>query len=243
MRKEIIKHSSITTRALTSGALLNQMKVFLPSIKEQEMIGKTLSLLDKKIELQAKKIEDLKLYKKGLLIQEYNKIKSTDLSKLGDIANIYQPQTLSQNQLINGKYDVFGANGIIGKHINYNHKETQITISCRGENSGRVNVTPQYCWINGNSMVINIDNNNLIQKEYLKYILQAQNLKYLVSGSGQPQIVRSVVQNHKIPIIPLKKQIKFSQTFSILENKILLEIKKLNKLQELKKGLMQNMFV
>jgi len=41
---------------------------------EQEMIGKTLSLLDKKIELQAKKIEDLKLYKKGLLIQEYNKI-------------------------------------------------------------------------------------------------------------------------------------------------------------------------
>ena len=75
MRKEIIKHSSITTRALTSGSLLSQMSISIPTIIEQEKIGKTLSLLDKKVELQAKKIEDLKLFKKGLLKKQYNYIK------------------------------------------------------------------------------------------------------------------------------------------------------------------------
>lgn len=42
---------------------LGTISICLPSIKEQEKIGKTLSLLDKKIELQTKKIEDLKLFK------------------------------------------------------------------------------------------------------------------------------------------------------------------------------------
>ena len=47
-------------------------KFIIPKINEQIKIGKTLELLDKKIELQTKKIEDLKLFKKGLLIKEFN---------------------------------------------------------------------------------------------------------------------------------------------------------------------------
>ena len=45
---------------------INNLKVMLPSKQEQEKIAKLLSLLDKKIELQIKKIEALKLFKKGL---------------------------------------------------------------------------------------------------------------------------------------------------------------------------------
>lgn len=92
-------------------------------------------------------------------------------------------------------------------------------------------------------MVINIDNSKIIDKNYLKYILSAQNLKYLISGSGQPQIVRNVVLKHKIPIISIKEQLQFSNKFILIDNKIILENNKLNKLQQLKKGLMQNMFV
>lgn len=43
---------------------LGAIIVGLPSIKEQEKISRTFELLDKKIELQSKKIEDLKLFKK-----------------------------------------------------------------------------------------------------------------------------------------------------------------------------------
>lgn len=243
MRKEIIKHSSITTRALTSGSLLSQMSISIPTIIEQEKIGKTLSLLDKKVELQAKKIEDLKLFKKGLLKKQYNYIKNKNLVELSDIANIYQPQTIAQNKLDNGKYFVFGANGIIGKYSKYNHKQKQITISCRGENSGKVNITPKECWITGNSMVLNIDNNSNVDKLYLKCILDSQNLRYLISGSGQPQITRRVILKHKIPLLPILDQKKFRNPFIKLDLKILLEEAKVNKLLDIKKGLMQNMFV
>ena len=43
---------------------LKQVSVNIPSIQEQKRISDTLELLDKKIELQTKKIEDLKLFKK-----------------------------------------------------------------------------------------------------------------------------------------------------------------------------------
>lgn len=183
------------------------------------------------------------LFKKGLLKCEYNKIKRKNLSQLNNIAQIYQPQTLSQKQLKKGLYPVFGANGIIGFHSNFNHKLPQITISCRGENAGSINKTPEYCWINGNSMVINVDNNQNINKDYLKLILESQNLKYLISGSGQPQIIRSDIAKHKIPIISIDEQLIYIKKFNLLDSKLLLEISKLKKLNLLKKGLMRNMFI
>ena len=222
---------------------INNLKVMLPSKQEQDKIAKLLSLLDKKIELQTKKIEALKLFKKGLLKTEYNKIKNKHLYQLNNIAEIYQPQTLSQKQLENGIYPVFGANGIIGFHSSFNHTSSQITISCRGENAGSINQTPENCWINGNSMVINVDNNQNIDKDYLKIVLESQNLKYLISGSGQPQIIRADIAKHKIPIISIDKQLLYIKKFNLLDSKLLLEIAKLKNLNLLKKGFMQNMFV
>ena len=183
------------------------------------------------------------LFKKGLLKSEYNKIKNKHLSQLNNIAQIYQPQTLSQKQIKKGLYPVFGANGIIGFHSNFNHKLPQITISCRGENAGTINKTPEYSWINGNSMVINVDNNQNINKDYLKLILESQNLKHLISGSGQPQIIRADIAKHKIPIISIDKQLLYIKKFNLLDSKLLLENAKLKELNLLKKGLMQNMFV
>lgn len=222
---------------------INKLNIKIPSIQEQSKIANTLYLLDKKIELQSKKIEDLKLFKKGLLKKNYYKIANNNLTELSCIANIYQPQTISQSELDNGKYYVFGANGIIGKYSKFNHKFMQVTISCRGENSGTINLTPYECWITGNSMVLNVDENKNVDKLYLKNILEAQNLKYLISGSGQPQIVRSSVLKHKIPYISIEQQKKFTIPFIKLDSKIKLEQNKLIKLQKLKKGLMQNMFV
>ena len=237
------KYDESTGVPSLSSSTIEGVDCNIPSKEEQLKVANFLSLLDKKIELQSKKIEDLKLFKKGLLKKQYNYIKNKNLVELSDIANIYQPQTIAQNKLDNGKYFVFGANGIIGKYSKYNHKQKQITISCRGENSGKVNITPEECWITGNSMVLNIDNNSNVDKLYLKCILDSQNLRYLISGSGQPQITRNVILKHKIPLLPILDQKKFRNPFIKLDLKILLEETKVNKLLNIKKGLMQNMFV
>ena len=58
-----------TTIVRIYGDNLRQLKIKYPTEKEQSKIINTLSLLDKKIELQSKKIEALKLFKKGLIHQ------------------------------------------------------------------------------------------------------------------------------------------------------------------------------
>lgn len=66
-RKEIVTKSSFTTRALTSGTLLNGVEINYPSIEEQEKIASFFSLIDDKISLQGEKLEMLKDYKRGMM--------------------------------------------------------------------------------------------------------------------------------------------------------------------------------
>lgn len=52
MRREIIRRSSMTTRALTSGSMLSQVSINLPSHQEQTRIAEILMKWDEAIELQ-----------------------------------------------------------------------------------------------------------------------------------------------------------------------------------------------
>ncbi len=65
-RKEIIEKSSYTTRALTSGTLLNHVTINLPPLSEQKRIVAVLETWDEAIERLTKKIEIKKEIKKGL---------------------------------------------------------------------------------------------------------------------------------------------------------------------------------
>ena len=50
--------------------------------------------------------------------------KDWKIKTLGEICEIYQPKTISKKEMLpNGKYPVFGANGIIGTYDQYNHEE------------------------------------------------------------------------------------------------------------------------
>ena len=67
-RNEMLKKSSMTTRALTSGTSIKEMVFFHPSSKlEQRKIGELLSQIDNSITLHQRKCDELKIFKNGLL--------------------------------------------------------------------------------------------------------------------------------------------------------------------------------
>ena len=68
-RNNIIKFSSITTRALISGGNLSKMKVNVPSIEEQNKIANLFVSLDNKVELLEKKYQEYQDFKKYLMQQ------------------------------------------------------------------------------------------------------------------------------------------------------------------------------
>lgn len=126
--------------------------------------------------------------------------------RLGDVCDIYQPKTISTKDLVEGgEYDVFGANGIIGKYNSYNHEESEVLLTCRGATCGTINVSKPKSWINGNAMVVHPTTTKLL-KPYLQIVLKSVDYTGVITGAAQPQITRTSLEPVRILIPTVEKQ-------------------------------------
>ena len=127
--------------------------------------------------------------------------------RLGEICEIYQPETISKKELIeNGKYLVYGANGVIGRYDKYNHEHSELLITCRGATCGSVNMSLPRSWINGNAMVIR-PRFDFIGREFLRYFFRGYiDFSSVITGSAQPQITRQSLSPVLVPLPPPNEQ-------------------------------------
>jgi type I restriction enzyme S subunit len=103
------------------------------------------------------------------------------------VCHVYQPETISQKQMIAGECRVYGANGQIGWHNQFNHEEPELILGCRGS-CGAVHVTEPRSWINGNAMVVH-PTNGAMDISFLSYALKGGiELTDAITGAAQPQI-------------------------------------------------------
>ena len=232
------------------------------SSKEQQKIADCLASLDDLIRAGEAQLVALKDHKKGLMQQlfpregfpregetttrlrfpEFRDAGEWEVRRLGEVADVYQPETISQSNLSkNGKYLVYGANGIIGRFDSYNHENSQIAITCRGSTCGEVTLTEPQSWITGNSMVVNLDKHQEVKKLFLYQQFVITDCKYLITGSGQPQITGEI-KNHKVVLPSLQEQQKIADCLASLDDLIRTGEAQLVALKDHKKGLMQQLF-
>jgi type I restriction enzyme S subunit len=146
--------------------------------------------------------------------------------ELGEVCELYQPQTISTKQLLlDGKYYVYGANGIIGKYDKYNHENEELLITCRGATCGNVHITKPFSWINGNAMVVRPISNLLIDLRYLFFVFSfGKRTSPAITGTAQPQITRTSLSPIEIPLPPLAEQhrivARIEELFSSLDKGI-----------------------
>jgi len=128
---------------------------------------------------------------------------------LGKSFELYQPQTITTKELIeDGEYQVYGANGVIGRYNKYNHVEQQLLLTCRGATCGAVNVSSPYAWINGNAMVVKPKERD-IDIRFAEYFFRgAVDLKKAITGAAQPQITRQSLSTVPFKYPPLSTQQK-----------------------------------
>ena len=220
----------------------SEVFVGLPSMSEQQKIATLLRLMDERIVTQNKIIEKLETLIKGIRNNIISKIKG-DCIVLQDIADIYQPQTIASTDLTEDGYLVYGANGIIGKYHSFNHEKEQICITCRGNTCGTVNFTEPKSWITGNAMVINTDNYaKNVNKRYLFHYLSSINFNSIISGSGQPQIVRQPLAKLKLILPVLIIQNRIAECLDAMFAKMKNEQSFLQILQIQKSCLLSQMF-
>ena len=229
---------------------LCEVSLYYPTFIEQTKIAQFLLLLDKKIELQVKKIEALKLFKKGLIVQTKSDSTQWSTIKIGNIFHSTRGVIISKSNISSKKennflYPVYSSqtsnNGILGYDTTYDFNGKYLTWTTDGANAGKVFYRKgKFRCTNVCGILFN-DNDMYINK-LMAELLNLETPKY-VSYVGNPKLMNNIMENITMKIPPLKKQIFISNFLEIIDNKIELEISILSNLKHLKKGLLQNMFV
>ena len=245
--KKISKGSTIDS--ITSNDIRN-LSINFPNSDEAKKIVKTLDLLDKKIELQSKKIEDLKLFKKGLILSLKKNSFDWHTVCIKDLFKITRGVVIPKNELSefkNGeyKYPVYSSQtsnqGILGYSDTFDFNGKYLTWTTDGANAGKV------FYRNGKFRCTNVcgvlyEDNIRFTNELFAELLNYETPKH-VSYVGNPKLMNNVMADIKIKIPNDDVQENISLIINTINNKVNLEKKKLLKFKELKKGLMQSMFV
>jgi len=157
--------------------------------------------------------------------------------KLIEICTPKQWKTLATSELKdNGKYLVYGANGVIGYYDDYNHEKETVLITCRGATCGNVHISKEKSYINGNAMALDNLNEKVCLKEYLYYFLKQYDMKKVISGSAQPQITIQSLKKIEVKITDKDTQIKIVKKLNKIQQIIDVRKKQIGELDELIKS-------
>lgn len=232
---------------LSRSEILRPLTV-LPPLPEQRAIAEALSDVDELIASLERLIAKKRDLKRGAMQQLLTgKTRLPGFSgdwetkRLGEIARLYQPETISQAVFTSDGYPVYGANGVVGRFPRYNHATQQITVSCRG-NCGTVNRTSGPAWITGNAMVINLDGACGVDHSFVYYALCHSDLTVLTTGSGIPQIVRGPLEGFEIRLpVGLSEQSAIASVLSDMDAELAALEARRDKTKLLKQGMMQEL--
>lgn len=260
-KKSLLKQAFGSTFLEISKNNVEKIKINIPTaMKEQVKLSTFLSLLDRKIELQTKKIEVLKLFKKGLFdTQLKNNEKESimfddfldEATEKSSIQNQY-PVLSSTSKGLFLQSDYFNKQASSENNVGYKIlKRNQLVLSPQNLWMGNINinnifdigiVSPSY-------RVYNIDIKK-IDLNYFNYWIKTPKAlySYLISSEQGASIVRrnlniEMFNQISLKIPDLEKQHIIGNRIYQFYLKINLEEEKLKLLYKLKKGLMQNMFI
>lgn len=246
---------------------LKSYPIGLPTKKEQTAIANALSDVDALISEQEKLIAKKQAIKTATMqqlltgrtrlpqfaLREDGTPKGTKPSELGEIpedwevvelgsvARLYQPETISGSDLKDSGFPVYGANGLIGFFDRFNHCESEVIVTCRGSTCGTVNITVPQSWITGNAMVVDTSERKALGKIYAFFLLGFHDLTICISGSGQPQIVRSPLAAFKIQLPSRDEQTAIATILSDMDAEIQALEQRIGKTRQIKQGMMQEL--
>lgn len=208
-----------------------------------------------KVALQMRKIESIILLRKQQLSKLDELVKSRFVELFGDpIRNTQNRPTTDlinvvkmqrgfdlpvQDRQQDGDIPVFGSNGALDRH-NVAKVQGGGVITGRSGTIGKVYYTEGAYWpLNTSLFSVDTHGNNII---YLAYLLQMYDLSRFTEGTGVPTLNRNKFHNKPIIDVPLSEQEAFA-SFVKQTDKSKFEIQKsLEKLETLKKALMQKYF-
>ena len=141
--------------------------------------------------------------------------------KLGSFSEMKYGRMPDKKKLLDkGQYPVFSGYRIVGYYDECNIDKQELIVVARGVGgTGDVKLSPGACFLTNLSIAVIVDE-SIALKEYLYYYFQINNLRYLDSGSAQSQITIADLKNVVVPIPPLDQQRKVVEILRRYDEKI-----------------------
>jgi len=250
--KFIAMNQGMAIKGFTKEDVCN-LSLYIPSLPEQQKIADCLSSLDDLIQLETKKWESLKSYRKGLLqklfpaegetvpelrFPEFEGTGDWEDRKLGEVC--FEISSGKNKSNANGEFDLYGSTGIIGKTSDGEYQGKTILVARVGANAGLLTMADGKFGVTDNTLVLKLRNN--VGLDFIYNILLFKNLNTLVFGSGQPLITGGQLKNLLLSIPSLPEQQKIADCLSSVDSLIQEQAEKIERLQSHKKGLLQGLF-
>ncbi len=251
--------------------VMAEISIRIPTLREQTKISEFIKSLDRKISAQMNLIASLKKYKRGLIsaiLSEKISVSNTDTEweevSLSDVATGFEYGMNSAAGPYDGKHKYIRITDIDDELHTYDSSnpvspsddvddkyrvmENDILFARTGASVGKsylYNANDGELYFAGFLIRIHVKENydsrfiymNTISDEYDRWV------KLESMRSGQPGINAEQYRNYKFKVPSLPLQTKIANVSSLLDRKIMENVLFLEKMQRLKTGLLQNMFV
>lgn len=229
-----------------------EYKIKIPNVQEQQKIAEVLMDLDHLITLHQRKLDKLINVKKSMLEKMFPKQGSTvpeirfsgfthdwEQRKLSDEVSSIDTGKSEFDAKESGDYEILGSTGVIGYDDSFDYEGDFLLTARVGANagtlyrhSGKVKITDNTVFLQGSHI------------DFVFYLLNKFDLKKMSFGSGQPLIKASELKYLELmmPVQNEEKE-KMATYFLNLDSLITLHQRKLEKLKNIKKSMLEKMFI
>jgi len=221
---------------------LKHQEFLLPPKDQQEQLAELLWAMDEVIEREKEVYKKNNNYTKSYIHNFFNSLSKQSKIALGKICTPKQWKTIPIKDLSDEGFLVYGGNGLIGRYNKYTHENSVIAIACRGEYCGSIHYTEPKSYVTGNSMCLDNLDLNIFNQKYLFYVLYYSNLNSIITGSAQPQIIKSDVERFKVSKVDMKVQEEVVLHMDLLWKNNEVIMSKIQSSQSLQKSLINQVF-
>ncbi|MDO4627147.1 MAG: restriction endonuclease subunit S [Pasteurellaceae bacterium] len=140
----------------------------------------------------------------------------------------------------NGKYPIFGSNGIIGYSDKYN-TDSAIIIGRVGAYCGSLYYSEKPCWVTDNAIIAKVKNKD--ESLFWFYYLKTKKLNNMQVGTGQPLLNQSILKSIQVLLPKNIDKIHIGNQLNDLDKKIDLNTQINQTLEQIAQAIFKSWFI
>lgn len=243
-----------------SGSIVTSLMIDCPNHEEQKLIGEYFRDLDHLITLHQRKCDTLKNLKASMLTKMFPKegesmpeirfkgfTDSWEQRKVQDVADRFDNLRIpvAANLRVHGKTPYYGANGIQDYVDGFTHDGEFVLVAEDGANDLKnypVKCVNGRVWVNNHAHVLQ-GKARIADNSFLAFAISQSDIESLLVGGGRAKLNAETLMSIEFRLPCLQEQYQIGEYLSQLDNLITLHQHKLDKLKNIKKSMLDKMFV